>query len=37
MIPMPPKDAIFVAAIGVMVGYNNRLRAYTVFEKPANL
>jgi hypothetical protein len=34
MVPSPPKGAIFVACVGVACGYNNRLRAFTVFEKP---
>lgn len=29
-----PKDAIFVACIGVVCGFNNRIRVYSVFEKP---
>jgi len=28
-----PKDAIFVACIGVVCGFNNRIRVYSVFEK----
>jgi hypothetical protein len=28
-----PKDAIFVAAVGVLCGFNNRIRVYSVFEK----
>lgn len=34
ILPSPPKEAIFVAAIGVLCGYNNRIRIYSVFEKP---
>lgn len=34
ILPSPPKDAIFVAAVGVLCGYNNRIRIYSVFEKP---
>jgi hypothetical protein len=34
IIPSPPPDAIFVAVVGVMCGFNNRLRAFSVFEKP---
>ncbi len=34
VLPSPPKDAIFVAAVGVLCGYNNRIRIYSVFEKP---
>lgn len=33
IIPSPPKNSVFVAVVGVMCGFNNRLRAYTVFEK----
>ena len=32
-LPAKPKDAKFVAAIGVMCGFNNRIRVYSVFEK----
>lgn len=35
MIPKCPKNARFVAAVGVMCGFNNRLRAFTVFERIA--
>ena len=33
-LPKPPPDAIFVAAVGVLCGYGNRIRCYSVFEKP---
>jgi hypothetical protein len=33
ILPSPPKNAVFVAAIGVFCGYNNRIRSYSVFEK----
>lgn len=33
-LPSPPKGALFVACVGVACGFNNRLRAYTVFERP---
>ena len=33
LVPRPPKDAKFVAVVGVMVGYGNRMRAFSVFEK----
>lgn len=33
LLPSPPKGTIFVACIGVCCGFNNRMRAYTVFEK----
>src|SRR5512137_681825 len=29
-----PKDAVFVACVGVVCGFNNRIRVYSVFEKP---
>jgi hypothetical protein len=32
--PRPPKDARLVAVIHVLVGYGNRSRVYSVFEKP---
>jgi hypothetical protein len=34
ILPSPPKDVTFVAAVGVLCGYNNRIRVYSVFEKP---
>lgn len=34
LVPQPPKGTIFVACIGVFCGFNNRMRAYSVFEKP---
>lgn len=33
ILPSPPKDAFFVAAVGILCGYNNRIRVYSVFEK----
>jgi len=38
IIPQPPRgvETRFVAIVGVMVGFNNRLRAFTVFERIAN-
>ena len=33
ILPSPPKNAMFVACVGVVSGYNNRLRCYSVFEK----
>lgn len=36
LIPRPPKTARFVACIGVMVGFGNRMRAYSVFERPVS-
>ena len=35
IVPQPPKNASFVALIGVSTGYNNRIRAYSVFERMA--
>ena len=35
MLPSPPKNAVFVAAVGILCGYNNRIRCYSVFEKTA--
>ena len=35
IVPRPPhKDARLLAVVGVMVGYGNRIRVFTVFEKP---
>jgi hypothetical protein len=34
ILPSPPKDSVFVAAVGVLCGFNNRVRIYSVFEKP---
>lgn len=31
--PQPPANARYVAAIGVLCGFNNRIRVYSVFEK----
>ena len=34
LLPRPPKDtAKFVACVGVIVGYNNRMRCFSVFER----
>jgi hypothetical protein len=32
-LPQPPANARFVAAVGVLCGFNNRIRVYSVFEK----
>ncbi|MGE3278050.1 MAG: hypothetical protein AB7O67_23305 [Vicinamibacterales bacterium] len=32
-IPRPPAGARFVACVGVFVGFDNRMRAYSVFER----
>lgn len=34
VIPSPPKDAIFVACVGVVMGFGNKGRFYSVFQKP---
>lgn len=34
VLPQPPREGIkFVACIGVIVGYNNRMRCFSVFER----
>ena len=33
IIPKAPKNSKFIACIGVICGFNNRIRAYSVFEK----
>lgn len=33
LLPKPPANARFVAAVGVLCGFNNRIRIYSVFEK----
>lgn len=35
ILPKAPPDAIFVACVGICCGFNNRIRCYSVFEKPA--
>lgn len=35
ILPKPPANGIFVAAVGVLCGFNNRIRIYSVFEKGA--
>lgn len=35
ILPSPPKNAHFVAAVGVIFGFNNRIRIYSVFERTA--
>jgi hypothetical protein len=32
-LPKPPKNAKFIAAVGVICGFNNRIRVFSVFEK----
>lgn len=35
-LPQPPREGVrFVACIGVIVGYNNRMRVFSVFEREA--
>lgn len=34
IIPRPPKGARFVASVAVMVGFGNRVRVFSVFERP---
>jgi len=34
VLPSPPKGVRFVAAVGVLCGFNNRIRIYSVFERP---
>ena len=33
VLPQPPKTAKFIACIGVIVGYNNRMRTFSVFQR----
>ena len=33
LLPKAPADAVFVAAVGVLCGFNNRIRVFSVFEK----
>lgn len=33
ILPSPPKPSRFVAAVGVMCGFNNRIRVFSVFER----
>lgn len=35
ILPSPPKNARFVAAVGVLCGFNNRIRVFSVFERTA--
>lgn len=32
-LPRPPRDTVFVACVGVIVGFGNRMRVFSVFEK----
>lgn len=33
IVPQPPKPSRFVASIGIMCGFNNRIRVFSVFER----
>jgi hypothetical protein len=34
LLPQPPSDGVrFIACVGVIVGYNNRMRVFSVFER----
>lgn len=33
ILPSPPPETVFVAQVGVLCGFNNRIRSYAVFEK----
>lgn len=36
LLPQPPREGVkFIACIGVIVGFNNRIRCYSVFERLA--
>jgi hypothetical protein len=36
VLPQPPRDGVrFVACVGVIVGFNNRMRCFSVFEREA--
>jgi hypothetical protein len=36
VLPQPPREGVrFVACVGVIVGYNNRMRVFSVFEREA--
>lgn len=36
VLPQPPREGVkFVACVGVIVGYNNRMRCFSVFERTA--
>lgn len=34
LLPQPPKDVRFVACVGIIAGFNNRMRVFSVFERP---
>lgn len=36
ILPQPPREGVrFVACVGVVCGYNNRMRVFSVFEREA--
>ena len=36
ILPQPPREGVkFIACVGVIVGYNNRMRVFSVFERLA--
>lgn len=37
ILPSPPKNSVFVACVGVICGFNNRMRCYSVFEKTVEI
>jgi|HubBroStandDraft_1064217.scaffolds.fasta_scaffold28501_3 hypothetical protein len=37
IVPSPPKGTRFVACVGVVSGFNNRIRSYSVFERGAEV
>src|SRR5205085_12535749 len=38
VLPQPPRDGVrFVACVGVIVGFNNRMRVFSVFEREATV
>jgi hypothetical protein len=34
IVPSPPPGTVFIASVGIICGFNNRIRAFSVFEKP---
>lgn len=33
LLPKPPKNSVFIACVGVVCGFSNRIRCYSVFER----
>lgn len=34
LLPQPPREGVkFIACVGVIVGFNNRMRVFSVFER----